>query len=716
MECNKDDAIKAKVISERKLTEKDFAGAKKFARKAQVLYPALEGLTQLMMTIVVYESAEKKVSGEIDWYRILGVNPTADDETVRKQYRKLALMLHPDKNKCVGADGAFKLLSEAWSLLSDKAKRLAYNKKRSSNGFHNFTSRSSSNVRPPNIVPPANPASIPRPSVQRSNSFWTKCETCKMYYEYLRIYHNQTLRCTRCHQSFKAVEMAPPPNYSKPPDPTLRQRHQKPAPPSNNLKPPNSFPQQSNNMPPHHAHVRNPVTAPGTGLGGSSAAKFQHASFGGTASVGPTVSSPSVVAKAANVVHQANEKMKRVREEAHGVSGWEKRRGLVGNFNGYVGNTGPQMATASKAYDFAGVKHVHMSTRELTPFETRKMLIKKAKTEILSKLSQLSSESLTKAADSKKVKVSDVKRKSFVKADNCKRNKNGVIDSVTGGDKAKKSSSKTATDADNNDAEINVPDPDFYEFDQDRTESSFGENQVWAAFDDDDGMPRFYAMVHKVISLKPFKMRISWLEYKTNGESGDMNWVGSGFYKSCGEFTVGKPEFSKSLNSFSHKVEWVRGSTGSICILPKKGQVWALYRNWSPDWNELIPDEVVHQYDMVEVLEDYNEDQGLSVAPLIKVSGFRTVFRTCSAPEYVQRIPKEEMLRFSHQVPNHLLTGEEAKDAPKGFQELDPASTPLEFIQVDTEKEMVGMEKKINEHITESIEEGKIGMMRDINN
>ncbi|MED6179255.1 hypothetical protein PIB30_115468, partial [Stylosanthes scabra] len=68
----------------------------------------------------------------MDWYGILGVSPFADEETVRKQYRKLALSLHPDKNKCLGAEGAFKLVSEAWSLLSDKTKRLEYNQKRSS--------------------------------------------------------------------------------------------------------------------------------------------------------------------------------------------------------------------------------------------------------------------------------------------------------------------------------------------------------------------------------------------------------------------------------------------------------------------------------------------------------------------------------------------------------------------------------------------------------
>ncbi|KAL5074968.1 hypothetical protein RYX36_013952 [Vicia faba] len=66
----------------------------------------------------------------MDWYGILGESPFADEETVKKQYRKSALTLHPDKNKSLGAEGAFKLVSEAWSLLSDKTERLEYNQNR----------------------------------------------------------------------------------------------------------------------------------------------------------------------------------------------------------------------------------------------------------------------------------------------------------------------------------------------------------------------------------------------------------------------------------------------------------------------------------------------------------------------------------------------------------------------------------------------------------
>ena len=76
------------------------------------------------------------------------MNPSTDDETVRKNYPKLGLSLNPDKNKSVGADGAFKYILEAWGQLSDKSKRSAYDDRRNTaqngaspgqNGFYNFT-------------------------------------------------------------------------------------------------------------------------------------------------------------------------------------------------------------------------------------------------------------------------------------------------------------------------------------------------------------------------------------------------------------------------------------------------------------------------------------------------------------------------------------------------------------------------------------------------
>lgn len=66
------------------------------------------------------------------YYKILEVDEKADEKTLRSQYRKLCLKWHPDRwvngtdeEKKIAEDN-FKKLNEAYSVLSDKDKRQAY--------------------------------------------------------------------------------------------------------------------------------------------------------------------------------------------------------------------------------------------------------------------------------------------------------------------------------------------------------------------------------------------------------------------------------------------------------------------------------------------------------------------------------------------------------------------------------------------------------------
>ncbi|MED6130975.1 hypothetical protein PIB30_005628 [Stylosanthes scabra] len=64
----------------------------------------------------------------VDYYKILGVDKTANDDDLKKAYRKLAMKWHPDKNpnNKNDAEAKFKQISEAYDVLSDSQKRAVY--------------------------------------------------------------------------------------------------------------------------------------------------------------------------------------------------------------------------------------------------------------------------------------------------------------------------------------------------------------------------------------------------------------------------------------------------------------------------------------------------------------------------------------------------------------------------------------------------------------
>ncbi|XP_064382533.1 dnaJ homolog subfamily B member 14-like [Halichondria panicea] len=72
--------------------------------------------------------AVKRVLVCHDYYEILEVPKTATEAEIKKQYKRLALQLHPDKNNAPKADDAFKAVSKAYAVLSDKDKRNDYDR------------------------------------------------------------------------------------------------------------------------------------------------------------------------------------------------------------------------------------------------------------------------------------------------------------------------------------------------------------------------------------------------------------------------------------------------------------------------------------------------------------------------------------------------------------------------------------------------------------
>jgi curved DNA-binding protein len=61
-----------------------------------------------------------------DLYAVLGVPKTADEEAIKKAFRKLAMKYHPDKNPGKANEARFKEVNQAQEVLSDPKKRALY--------------------------------------------------------------------------------------------------------------------------------------------------------------------------------------------------------------------------------------------------------------------------------------------------------------------------------------------------------------------------------------------------------------------------------------------------------------------------------------------------------------------------------------------------------------------------------------------------------------
>lgn len=121
----------------------------------------------------------------------------------------------------------------------------------------------------------------------------------------------------------------------------------------------------------------------------------------------------------------------------------------------------------------------------------------------------------------------------------------------------------------------------------------------------------------------------------------------------------------------------MKGAGGVIQIFSRKGHVWALYMHWSPKWNVLTSNDMIHNYDMVEVLGNCTEKEGVTVISLVKVAASRRY--SISIWTLISSYSKERDVSLSYQVPSYLLIGQKVPNAPIGCWELDPAALPLEL-------------------------------------
>ncbi|KAK7292325.1 hypothetical protein RIF29_08103 [Crotalaria pallida] len=648
MDCNKEEAFRAKGIAEKRLESRDFMGARKFALKAQQLYPDVENIAQLLIVCEVHCSALQKLfNDEMDWYGILQVEQTANDTTIKKQYRKFALQLHPDKNKFVGAEAAFKLIGEAQRVLLDREKRSIHDMRRRGPSFNKAaTSRpnqqKATNVRPnfKNSNPQKQQQQQQKQQQQKQQqqqsrqpaqqgvngarpTFWTVCPFCSVRYQYYREILNKSLRCQHCTRPFVAYDVgmqgtSPAPNSSK-----QASGQQKGGVGSQG----DLHADKSNAEP---CEKKSPIDVSGKPNGKRKKRVVE--SSGSSDSVGSTDSEDDMVAGEDGCPGGQNHST--TRDELTRRSTRQKRD--------------VSYKESASEYDDDFPRPSKRVKESGAPWEAAK-----------------TNDQHVLAADLKNVKENAKQKQTsehYFPYSTAEANHiNGFV----------------------------YPDAEFSDFDKDRKKEQFAVGQVWAMYDTADGMPRFYALILKVLS-PGFKLQIAWFEPRPDDKD-EMNWANEGLPVACGKFKLDSTDITDDHMSFSHQVLFENIGRNAFKVYPRKGETWALFKNWDIKWYADVESHQQYEFEFVEILSDYVEGEGVFVAYLTKLKGFVSLFsRVVKEDVRSFQIPPAELFRFSHRIPSFKMTGREGVGVPVGSYELDPASFPMNIEEIAVHGNMNG--------------------------
>ncbi|KAI4379024.1 hypothetical protein MLD38_016429 [Melastoma candidum] len=227
---------------------------------------------------------------------------------------------------------------------------------------------------------------------------------------------------------------------------------------------------------------------------------------------------------------------------------------------------------------------------------------------------------------------------------------------------------------------INCPDPDFGDFNKLR--SHFATNQFWACYDN-DVMPRYYARVDKVFS-PGFRLLISWLVASPESQT-EHDWSEKELPIACGYFELSESEETDDLLMFSHPIHCnnlPHRNPACFTVYPREGETWAIFKNWDISWSSDPEKHRPYKYAYVEILSDFDEDSGATVAYLCKLKGFVALFQRVVVGDAMSdcffHILPHEKYRFSHQILSFQMTGEERVGVPAGSFELDPAGLDVD--------------------------------------
>ncbi|MBA0709633.1 hypothetical protein Golax_024657 [Gossypium laxum] len=665
------EAQRLKALAETKYKNSNLQSALKHAKKAHRLCPNLEGISSMLTAFKILRAASKPKHAP-DWYKILQVEPFSHFNSIKKQYRKLALILHPDKNPFLGCEEAFKLVGEGFRMFSDKIRRKEYDMKL--------------RIR----IQEERLDGLEGNNGAVGETFWTACSRCRLLHKFEKMYLGHNLVCPSCKKSFLAVEVDGEDDghgestgeedvlASKPGE---RLKRKMDGPKGVGLEGGKGTGETTRS-------VGSRRQASGENLKEEESRDVGKEVDGGEWGVGRLRSrgsrrmstvgqilARSVGGKVGDDEMEESSKSKRVKVAEETMTLAEMQLEMK-----QKANQGREKLNKKEKVKDAGEKEKESERDE--PKQSSLSKNEKPKASEKSKDFEIENQGPSQASVNLGIMTRSTKKRSVdfeaKTQENGKKNQNSELTKQGTSRKRVNSDIEKRRSSKSRDMEIvAVEDLDFYDFYKDRSERNFKKGQVWAIYDD-DGMPRRYGLIEEVFSVNPFEVKMSWLDSQNNGDDKLISWEEMGFHVSCGRFKVARKSSINSVNIFSHMVECERAAKEFYRIYPRKGSVWVLYNEaklGAAGRNRSARDK--HCYDIVVLLTTYSEVHGLSMAYLEKVDGFKTVFKRqeigCQAIRWLE---KDDIRLFSHQIPARKLSGDDVPDLLKDCWELDPASVP----------------------------------------
>lgn len=204
--------------------------------------------------------------------------------------------------------------------------------------------------------------------------------------------------------------------------------------------------------------------------------------------------------------------------------------------------------------------------------------------------------------------------------------------------------------------------------------NDFATGQVWAVCHGKDVIPRKYARIDSMITGS--EVRITFLGPQPIFDY-EVNWKKENLPIVCGIFQATETTVNLNISQLSHLVKCQMSTTRPMYkIYPMKGEVWAMYQNWSSEWK--LPDYERYQCWIVEILSDFSEEEKMMVARLGEVKGCLTFFQRFQRDGFdmSRTVSKTEMLSFSHQIPAFRVPGIGRYGIPESCWHLEPNALP----------------------------------------